>query len=202
MYGYGANLLNRNYAAQHYQPTSVSPTLVWHGDVSSSRYHETRIKAFIDKLREPPMNMSVVDLLGEILSSNSSFPAHKAAFMRCDKQMGHLLNLIARDERGRKTFESWLRNTGFAADLICADVEDEMESAKVDMRGGTQAITVDSVRSFDFVEQVTGVLKTKVPTLARVLYAAAQSTRAAATNTYKSPDFVCVSASSSIPKWT
>lgn len=198
MNGYGANLFNRNYAAQHYQPTFISPTLVWHGDVSSSRYHETRIKAFLDKLREPPMNMSIADLLCEILTSNSSFPARKSAFMRNNVQMGNLLNLIARDERGRKTLESWLRDTGFAADLICDDIDREMEETKADMRGGSQMITEDSVRSFDFEGQVTGVLKDKAPTLARVLYTAAEGARAAVLNTYKKPDFVCVSTTSAL----
>lgn len=197
MNGYGFNLLNRNYAAQHYQPTSVPPTLVWHGNVTSSCYHEARMKAFIDKLREPPMNMSVVDLLCEMLTSNSSFPAHKSAFMRSNTQMGFLLNLIAQDELGRKTLKTWLRNTGFAADLICEDIDNEMEETKADMRGGTRTITEDSVRNFDFEGEVTGVLKAKAPTLARVLYTAAQGARAAAINTYKKPDFVCVSTTSS-----
>ena len=106
--------------------------------------------------------------------------------------MANILNLIAQDDDGQESLKAWLENNRFTGEMVSiADINKEMDAVKPDMRLPTKQITADGLLGFDFGRQIGEVLKTKAPTLHRVLMAAAQTDRAAVENAVKkSPDFV------------
>lgn len=175
-----------------YQPLPVTkyPLLRWVVDVTSSAFRDERFKNIVHLISTPPMSMPVIEFFSDILSSRSLFPQIRTKFMRSDDQVGNLLNLIVQDTDDRKTFNRWLRKEGYALDLICEDIHEEMDAVKPKMTLRSKDIKAEDVMNFDFEGRVQKVLHEDAPTVCRVLHAAAQDSRAAVRNKLKNPEFV------------
>lgn len=193
MQGFGQHNINYQQQQQQQQQTPIQNgplCLEWNRVETSSVYADDRIRCVVDILKG--MRMPVSELLCRVLSKHTQFKASRTKFMKDPIQIGNLLNLIAQDDDGRKTLEGWLRSSGLAADVVCAGIDREMGDAIPHMRMKVKDITYESVSDFSFEDHVTGVLKTCVPTLSRVLYTAAQGSLAAKKNPSNAPDFVSV----------
>lgn len=110
--------------------------------------------------------------------------------MKNQGKIGELLALIAQDKDGRKNLDAWLRNTNYAMDIVCKDIDDEMKAVKPSMKLPTADLTADLVENFSFDQDIVRVMETKVPTVSRVLYAAAQDQAIKDVGRKKSPRLV------------
>ena len=171
-------------------PASTHPMLSWKVNPASTNLREERIKNVVNLLRASPMNMSVPQLLEEVIKKNSGFSIAKSKFMDNRWQINALLNAIWENSDGREHFEAWLREKDRALGLICKDIDEEMDAVKPDLRMRTKDLTAEALINFDFRKQVTGLLDEKAPTLRRILYRAAQDDRAEKRNTKKNPELV------------
>lgn len=152
---------------------------------------DERIKNIVNLVRDPPVNMSMVNLFFHFLSKTSNFAASRTKFMKSKTQIGALLNLISEDEDGRKSLKSWLSDhTESFLDIVNDHIDNEMEAVKPLMRLPTKDLTAAIVNDFNFKTNITNVLRDKAPTLCRILFRAAQSDEAAIRNVARTPDFV------------
>lgn len=110
--------------------------------------------------------------------------------MKNKGKIGELLALIAQDKDGRKNLDAWLRNTNYAMDIVCKDIDDEMKAVKPSMKLPTADLTADLVENFSFDQDIVRVMETKAPTVSRVLYAAAQDQAVKDVGRKKSPRLV------------
>lgn len=100
------------------------------------------------------------------------------------------MSLIAQDKDGRENLDFWLRREGYATNLVCEDIGEEMNLVKPSMKSYTKDLTADGVKNFDFDKEIVEVLETRAPTLSRVLYTAAHDQLSSETAIKKSPRFV------------
>lgn len=100
------------------------------------------------------------------------------------------MSLIAQDKDGRKNLDFWLRREGYATDLVCEDIGEEMDLVKPLMKSFTRDLTAEGVKGFDFKKEIVEVLDSRAPTLSRVLYSAAHNQSPAESNRKKTPQFV------------
>lgn len=183
--------MNVAYGYRYYTEDAQNhPLLDWNQYVIGSNFHEARIKSVHGLLHSQPMNMSTPEFFLHFLSSRSDFSASRTKFMKNQKKICELMSLIAQDKDGRKNLDFWLRREGYATDIVCEDIGEEMELVKPSMKSFTRDLTAEGVKGFDFNKEIVEVLDSRAPTLSRVLYSAAHDQSSAESTRKKPPRFV------------
>ena len=110
------------------QPTQT--LLSWAGDFSGSIFYEERLKSVVKVINMKPISLSVFDFFTRIIGRSSPIPQTRTKFMKNGDQIGRLMNMIAEDTHGKEGLDCWLRSKNYARDLICSDIQKEMDYAR------------------------------------------------------------------------
>jgi len=132
------------------------------------------------------LKMSPIELVTTLLVPQDVYRDNADVFCR-SQGLENLLNLVSRDNRGRKKLNEWYENK-FGLDPLLREVHREMDDLSTHFRRSTSEVTPDLLLEFDFERDVTELCRQHTPRLRQILLTAAQTPRAAKENTMKDPE--------------